>query len=722
MLQQHPAPVEEMEIEATLLSIIFKTQHSAYIVGMFESNELGESFTATGEIISPSSGDSYALIGSWVTHPKYGKQFKFTSFSIIYPATREGIEKYLGSGLIKGIGKRYAKRVVKMFGERTIDILNNDIAQLLNVEGIGPKKLEKIKESWDEQRGVHTVMLFLKGHQISTGYAVRIYRAYGQNAINVIKENPYRLIDDVDGIGFTIADQIAINVGFAVHDERRLAAGLHYVLTEASRSHGHMFVPRNEVIESARGKLGVDEHEMLHALAHAKEQFIVIEEEENVFLPELYYAEMKISESFARLYGESRPEIDPKSLYHAIKEIEREKNIEFTSLQVEAIEHSIREPVTIITGGPGTGKSTAVLGILALAASLEWKVAMCAPTGRAAKRLFEVTGYEAKTIHRLLEFDPFARYFRKNEDDQIEADLIIVDEVSMVDSLLMAHLLKAVATHSRIVFVGDSDQLPSVGPGNVLHDMIASGCIPSITLKTIFRQAQESAIITNSHRALEGNAPIFRKDCFFVDAETTEEIPQLLEDIVARRLPQEMGFHPMDDIQVLSPMHKTDAGVRNVNVLLQNILNPRGNVFLRKGDRAYRVGDKVMQTKNNYEKDVFNGDIGFITSADMEESTCKIIFDQRTVEYGFDELDDVTLAYCVTIHKSQGSEYKVVIIPVTMQHRIMLQRNLIYTAMTRAKKFLVFVGQRSALMYAIKNDRIARRYSSLKDRMVQTLR
>lgn len=712
----------EIELEATLLTIFFKAPDSAYVVGMFESTQVEDLFTATGEMISPSPGDSYVLTGAWVTHPKYGKQFKFSSFSIMYPTTHEGMEKYLSSGLIKGIGKTYAKRIVKKFGDKTIDILNDNIDRLLEVSGIGEKKLETIKASWEEQRGVQNVMLFLKSHNVSTAYAVRIFKTYGQQSIDRIQSNPYRLIDDVDGIGFTIADQIAHNFGIAADDERRLVSGLHYVLLEASRSNGHVYLPYDEAVASAMERLGADDISVASAITIAAEHAAIISGNEKLFLPELYYSEISIAESLKRLYNTEREHFNRQKLFASIKEIEKKKKIEFSPLQVDAIQRAITEPVTIITGGPGTGKSTAVLGILAVAHELNWTIAMCAPTGRAAKRLTEVTGHEAKTIHRLLEFDPYAVVFKRSEDNPIEAHLIIVDEVSMVDSLLMAYLLRAIASESRVVFVGDSDQLPSVGPGNVLYDLIMSRQIPIVTLKTIFRQAQESAIITNSHRIREGATPVFRKDCFFVEVEENDHIPQMIEEIVAVRIPNEMGYKPMQDIQVITPMHKTSSGVINLNAVLQNVLNKHGQVFHRKGDRAFRVGDKVMQTKNNYEKDVFNGDIGFITSVDYDETQCTILFDQRSVVYSFDELDDVTLAYCITIHKSQGSEYKVVIIPMTMHHRIMLQRNLMYTAMTRAKELLVFVGQRSALNVAIRNDRIAQRYTTLRERVVGGLR
>ncbi len=712
----------EIELESTLLNIYFRAKDSAYIVGIFESESLEEPFTATGEIISPSISDSYSLTGSWATHPKYGRQFKFTSYSIIYPATREGIEKYLSSGLIKGIGKTYARRIVKKFGEQTIDILNHDIHRLLEVDGVGEKKLEKIKTSWEEQRGVQNVMLFLKSHNVSTAYAIRIYKTYSQKSIQIIQENPYKLIDDVDGIGFIIADRIAQQLGIEQNDERRLIAGLHYVLLEASRNNGHVYLPYDEIVQSASAILSADENSMRNAITLAIEHSILILEEDRIFIPEAYYAEINISQSLQRLYHAEHPSTDPRKVIQCVQSIEQKRNIAFSSLQIDAIQRSISEPVTIITGGPGTGKSTTVLGILAVADQLQWSVAMCAPTGRAAKRLTEVTGHEAKTIHRLLEFDPFIGVFQRNESNPIEADLVIVDEVSMVDSMLMAYLLRAIRDESRVVFVGDKDQLPSVGPGNVLHDMIESKQIPLVILKTIFRQAQESAIITNSHRVREGVQPAFKKDCFFVDVENTEDIPLQIEDIVINRLPNEMSYHPMHDIQVLSPMHNTASGVRNMNIVLQQVLNARGNIFYRKGDRVFRVGDKVMQTKNNYDKDVFNGDIGFINSVDLEESTCTIMFDTRKVIYSFDDLDDVTLAYCITIHKSQGSEYKVVIIPMTMQHRIMLQRNLIYTGMTRAKELLIFVGQRSALNVAIHNNRIARRYTALKEKIVGMLK
>ncbi len=712
----------QIEIEATLRAILFRAPDSPYVVGRFSSESLPESFTGTGDLIAPATGDTYLLEGSWVTHASYGRQFHFTSYSIVYPTTTEGIERYLASGLIRGVGRALAARIVRRFGEETINVLNGDIERLREVPGIGAKMLETIRESWETQRGVHVVMLFLKEHDVSTAYAVRIFRAYGRDTAAILRENPYRLIDDVDGIGFAIADRIAAKLGFAPTDMRRLLAGLHHLLSEAAEESGHTFVEREAVVAGAGARLGADEFKMREAIREAVERGVLIEEEERLYLPRFYLAEEAIAQAAARLFEMPRDPLDPRLLSGALRAVEAARGIEFSPLQVDAMHRSITEPVTVITGGPGTGKSTALIGILAAAESLGRRVALCAPTGRAAKRMTEVTGREARTIHRLLEFDPKGGFFQRNEENPVDADLIVADEASMIDTLLLAALFRAIPPASRIVFIGDQDQLPSVGAGQVLHDLIHCGQFPVVVLTTVFRQAEESMIVRNAHLIRGGDQPRFLKDCLFADCAETEEIPVRIEDLVRRRLPEKLDLDPLRDIQVLAPMHRTAAGVAHLNFILQRAMNPEGRLFLRRGDRAFRVGDKVMQTRNNYDKEVFNGDIGFISAADPEETLCTIQFDSRPVRYSFDEMEEVTLAYAITIHKSQGSEYPVVLIPMTLQHRIMLQRNLLYTGMTRAKKLLIFIGDKKAVRIAVATTHPSRRRTSLSERLARRLR
>jgi exodeoxyribonuclease V alpha subunit len=712
---------EEVMLEATLLFITFYNRETMFTVARFQTED-GRTVTCTGEMLQPTRGERYTLNGSWNTHPKYGLQFKWTSYETLLPATKDGIEQYLASGLIKGIGNVFAHKIVTRFGVETLQIMNTDIDRLAEVPGIGGKKLERIKESWNEQRGVQNVMVFLKSHGVSTAYAVRIYMQYGQRAIEAVTNNPYRLIDDVEGIGFITADTIAQKLGIAAEDLVRLKAGIHYVLREAAFANGHTFLPEDECIHAAARVLHADDGAVRSALRAAIEEALFMQDDGRIFLPELFFAEFTVAECVHRFFDKQPVIGNIEELNRLLLETERMRGIRFTPVQTEAILKSIEGPLTIITGGPGTGKTTTVIGILSLAHSLDWNVALCAPTGRAAKRMSEVTGDEAKTIHRLLEFEPRLRIFQRDEDKPLEADLVLVDEMSMVDVLLFAALIRAIPSGAKVVLMGDVDQLPPVGPGNALRDLIESREIPTITLNTIFRQVEHSSIISNSHRVKNGNLPVFDYETHLIEVGDAEEIVQRISRLVLHDLPQDMGVDPLRHIQVLAPMHNTLPGVKHLNSVLQQVLNHQGFLFLHRGERVWRVGDKVMQTKNNYEKDVYNGDIGFIDAFDEEGSIVSIRFDDRFVPYKLDELEELTLAYAITIHKSQGSEYDVVIIPLTMQHRIMLQRNLMYTAMTRAKERIIFVGHRSALVAAIENTRTSRRYSRLDELLRELLR
>ena len=711
-----PLPEKETR-EATLRKIIFHSPATAFMVGVFEDVEEKEPFTACGEMLSPNPGDVFMLEGEWKVHPKYGTQFVFDSYQTSYPATKDGIIAFLASGLVKGIGKTLAKRIVNAFGDETIEVLNNDIDRLKEIPGIGPKNFLRIKNSWDEQRGVQNVMLFLKSYGVSTAYAVKIYKAYGTSAVLRLQENPYQLIDDIEGIGFTVADRIAQSLGIAKDAPERIMAGFEFLLRDAAWSRGHVYLPREKLFADVSALLEVPDDPVESVFDRSVAAGKLRVDDDRVYLPMLWFSEARIAFDVKRLENAPRDEVDQVELFDQIKVVQERHAIEFAPYQVDAIQRVFSQPVVIITGGPGTGKSTALVGILAIADHLGLKTALCAPTGRAAKRMTQLTQREAKTIHRLLEFDPFSGGFKRDESQPLEVDLLVVDEVSMVDTLLMASLLRAAPDSARVVLIGDVDQLPSVGPGNVLRDMIASDVIPVVRLTTIFRQAQQSAIVMNAHNVLHGQPLKFRKDTFFVDAHSPEELTSLVREIVVERLPHEMGFDPVNDIQVLTPMRHTAAGVSNLNRVLQEALNPDGRIFYRGAERVFRVGDKVMQIRNNYEKDVYNGDIGVVVSADEEEAECIVRYDGRDVLYSFSDLDDIVLSYAITIHKSQGNEYPCVVIPMTLQHRIMLQRNLVYTAMTRARQFLVFVGNRSALTTAIRNTRIARRYTSLAEQL-----
>lgn len=707
----------EESFEAVLRAVIFQGNDSTYVVGRFEVTDDLFPIVANGDMVAPSVGDTYRLTGAWVQHPKYGRQFRWSAYELVYPQTTEGIERYLSSGLIRGLGKTFARRIVDRFGTDTINILNSDIERLLEVEGIGPKKLDVIRSAWDEQRGVQTVMLFLREHKVGTAHAARIFARYGHAAVDLIRMNPYRLVDDIEGIGFLTADAIARSLGVSASDAVRLAAGVLHALNEAARSEGHVYVPFDELTAGAAQLLEADHDDVVHAVNRAAEKGVLVIDHDCVYAPALYAAECAVTTAIERLYARGPHDVDHAAVNIHIAAAENHFALRFAPSQAEAIHDCIAGPVVILTGGPGTGKTTTVGGIIDVAERLGLRVVLCAPTGRAARRMAWLSGREARTIHRLLEFDPMSSTFQRDEAYPVEADLVIVDETSMVDIQLMAALLAALPDDARLVLVGDADQLPSVGPGNVLADLIACGRIDVVRLTVIFRQEEASRLVTNAHRMRSGFMPVFERDTFLLECDHAETIAQRIREVVAERLPREMGFDPVKDIQVMAPMHATPAGVRQLNAMLQQALNPAGRIVLRRGDRIWRLGDKVMQTRNNYDKDVFNGDIGFITALDDDEALVDIRFDDRQVSFTFDEMDDLVHAYAITIHKSQGSEYTVVVLPLTMQHRIMLQRNLVYTAMTRARRLLVFVGQRKALEYAVANDRRSTRYSALRERL-----
>ncbi len=717
-----------LTLEGILDRVTWSSPDSAFLVGRLRVD--GELFPVTivGEMLSPATGDRYSLTGSWEEHQRYGRQFHFTSYELEYPTTPDGLVRYLSSGMIKGLGKALASRIVGHFGEQTMAVMNSHIERLREIEGIGEKKLQVIREAWDEQRGVQHVMLFLKEFGVSTSFAVRIYKAYGAGAIQVIRSDPYKLAHDVSGIGFAAADGIARSMGIAADDPRRLLAGAAYVLNEASRRDGHCCVPVEQFAHHASSLLEADAHSISTALRDAEEHGLVIVEDEHVYVPELYHAEHAVAGAMREAFSEQWNGIDHLGLDDILASIESENQISYNAQQVEAIHKCIAGPACIITGGPGTGKTTTLLGLLHSAEVLKLRCAVCAPTGRAAKRITEMTGIEARTIHRLLEFDPKSWTFQRNADRPIEADMLVVDEMSMVDLPLFAALLRARPAGCRLVLVGDADQLPSVGPGTVLRDLLACGEIDTVVLRLIFRQQVHSSIITNAHRVRDGFMPVFDSrlvdggQTFFREVAQGENIAQLIRDLVAERIPRELDCDPVRDIQVLSPMYNTPAGVTHLNHVLQQALNAGGRVLMQRGDRTFRTGDKVMQTRNDYERDVYNGDIGYVRSYDEDEQQLRVQFDGRTVEYAPEDTDELVLAYAITIHKSQGSEYSIVIVPVVMQHRIMLRRTLLYTAMTRAKTMLVLLGQRSAVSMAVNTIHEQQRFSRLRERLVIALR
>jgi len=680
--------------------------------------------TVVGTLMAPTPGEILKMRGEWANHPKYGEQFKVVHYRSMVPASVYGIQKYLSSGLIKGIGPIMAKRIVKKFGKGTLDIIENEIEKLARVAGIGPKRIGMIKKAWAEQKEIREVMIFLQTHGVSSGYATKIFKQYGSRSIAVVKKNPYRLATDIFGIGFVTADQIAEKLGFAKDSELRAEAGILYVLNQLSEE-GHVYYPYELLIEKCQEILQVGREVVVNAFGSITlEKRIVIEEfKENnkaVYLSKFFVSETSIASLMKTLIGA------PKSIRKiesdkAIEWVQRQLSITLAKNQVEAIRCAVENKVMIITGGPGTGKTTIINAILKIFSRLGVKVLLAAPTGRAAKRMNETTGHEAKTIHRLLEYSIQKGGFQKNEEKPLDCHLLILDEASMIDTILLYHLLKAIPPEATFILVGDVNQLPSVGAGNVLKDIIASSAVPVVELNEIFRQAKESLIIVNAHKINNGIVPSLglpgpKDDFYFIEQEDPEKVLSIILELTKERIPTRFRLDPVDDIQVLTPMHKGTVGAGNLNVELQQALNP-GEDGLVRGNRNFRVNDKVMQIKNNYDKDVFNGDIGRITSIDQENHEVNISFDGRGVPYDHTDLDEIVLAYAVSVHKSQGSEYPAVIVPILTQHYVLLQRNLIYTAVTRGRRLVVIVGTKKAMSIGIGNDKTEKRYTYLRYRL-----
>jgi len=720
---------EDETLLGTVERVVYSGGDGSFTVARLKLERDGEVITVVGSLVGVPAGASLRLIGRFETTARFGAQFRIEHYTEVAPATLEGLRRYLGSGLIKGIGPELASRIVDRFGIETLEILDRDPTRIGEVAGIGQSRARAVRDAWAAQRQVREVMVFLQGYGVSPAFAARIYRRYGAASIARVRENPYRLAFDVWGIGFLSADKLAAALGVARDAPARLEAGVRHVLDDES-GNGHVFVPRARLCQKASALLEQPEEEVRAAidrLARVGEVAIdatVVEDPKDPAIYEtlLYRAETALAAGLARLLDAPAPALSVEA-DKAIAWYEREAGIALARQQAEAVKLALGAKVAVITGGPGVGKTTIIRGIVSILKRKGLTVALAAPTGRAAKRLADATGAPASTLHRLLEWRPASATFGRCPSNPLDADVLIVDEASMLDVRLGADLVAALASSARLVLVGDVDQLPSVGPGSVLGDVIGSGAVPTVRLTEIFRQAAESLIVVNAHRIQEGAEPELgaaaadresdRRDFFFLEEDDPAAAALLIRDLVAVRLPRRYGFSPQE-IQVLSPMHRGELGAGNLNRLLQEALTA-GAPGIERGQRTLRVGDKVMQVKNDYDKEVWNGDSGCVEGLGAE--TLSVRFDDRLVEYGLDELDTLVLAYAATVHKSQGSEYPAVVIPVHTQHYVMLQRNLLYTAVTRGKRLVVLVGTRKALALAVRNADVAARASGLAARL-----
>lgn len=715
-------------IAGSIERVTFHSEKTGFCVLRTKVKGKRELVTIIGNAASVTAGEFIECRGIWINNKEYGIQFKAEQLQIIPPTTLDGIEKYLGSGLIKGIGPHFAKTLIKAFGENVFAIIESEPNRLTELPGIGIKRKAMIIAAWAEQKVVRNIMVFLQSHGIGTARAVRIYKTYGDNAIDIIRDNPYRLALDVIGIGFKTADALAMQLGIARDSIKRAQAGVRHVLQEFS-SEGHCAIEQETLVKTTAELLEISPQIIIQAINNelTSENLVLdnIGGKNCLFLAALYQAEYLSAKNIARLKIGNPPWgiIDTEK---AIAWAQTQTNIILSSSQYAAVTLALKNKITIITGGPGVGKTTIINSILKIVYAKKIRVSLCAPTGRAAKRLNEATGYPAKTIHRLLEYDPRAHAFKHNQNNHLSTDMIIIDEASMIDIMLWYNLIKSIPNHASVLIVGDTDQLPSVGPGAVLSDMINSQAIPIVKLTEIFRQASNSQIIVNAHRINQGQFPIQNTaaeltDFYFIQANTPEEIQEKLLQVITEKIPKRFHFDPKHDVQVLTPMHRGGLGSRALNSILQSKLNPNSGLKIDRFGTTFSSGDKIIQNINNYDKDVFNGDIGIITNIDLEESIVQINFDGHIVSYDFNELDEIALAYATSIHKSQGSEYTAVVIPISTQHYMLLARNLLYTAVTRGKKLVIIIGQTKALAIAIKNAVVASRVTNLKFRLCNVM-
>ncbi len=687
--------------------------------------------TVVGYMPELQPGESVRLQGRWETHPKHGRQFRAEVVTRVRPATAEAIQRYLGSGLIKGVGPVTARRIVEHFGEKTLDVLDRTPERVLEVPGVGKHRARLIAQAWEEQKAIKEVMLFLQGHGVSTNLAVKIYKHYGDQAIELVSRDPYRLATDIFGIGFRTADRIAQSLGLAPDSPQRVAAGVLYVLNTATDD-GHVFLPRETLAQQAAEVLDVSAEAVEASVERLARQGDVrvervpvgdgTEHVEGVYLPPLYYSERGAAtrlREMTRTPASRLADLQRADWARLLSEVAAQNGVQLTEQQQHAVRSALTHKVSVLTGGPGTGKTTTLRTVIAVLRRTGHRFMLASPTGRAAKRLSEATGEPARTIHRMLGYKPGERGFLHNEDNPLRTDVVIVDEASMVDLVLFYNLLKAIAPQTHLLLVGDVDQLPSVGAGSVLQDVIRGGVGPVTRLNVIFRQAAHSLIVANAHRINRGEMPDLSnqaEDFFFFPAQEPQAAAEMLVDVVVNRIPRRFGLDPLRDVQVLAPMYRGAVGVSALNDVLQAELNPNPNgrkAERRLFGRLFRVGDKVIQTRNNYDKEVYNGDIGRVHALDMTNQRLTVAIDDRFVSYDWAEADELTHAYCISVHRAQGSEYPCVVLPMVTQHYMMLQRNLLYTAITRARRLVVLVGTKRAVAIAVRNNRVARRWSAL---------
>ena len=721
-----PSPPQE-GFSGLIERITFHSEETGFAVLRVKVKGHRELVTVVGALASVNAGEWVTAQGNWVQDKERGLQFKATFLKCSPPTSREGIEKYLGSGLIKGIGPVYAKKLVEKFGEEVFTVIDQYSVKLEEVDGIGPGRRQKIKAAWAEQKAVRDIMIFLHSHGVGTNRAVRIYKAYGDNAIETVRANPYILAKDIHGIGFKSADIVAQKLGIARDSIMRALAGIMHALLEAT-GQGHCALPKEVLVEQAAKLLEIDVAIVREALERLLLDGELVYEpiggQDLIYLPYLRRAEDGIA-SLLRKLASAPSCLPPIDVEKAITWCQRQTGKELAATQKEALQKALESRVLVITGGPGVGKTTLVDSILLILRAKKLCCLLCAPTGRAARRLSEATGVEAKTIHRLLEFQPASGGFARSVAYPLECDVLVADETSMIDVPLMHKLIQALPERAHLLIVGDVDQLPSVGPGSALADIIRSEVVPTVRLREIFRQAASSRIVTNAHRINAGQMPQLpqpgeESDFFFIERDEPESIQPTILELVKERIPGKLRLDPILDVQVLCPMNRGSIGARAMNVFLQDGLNARrgDEPMVERFGWQFRLRDKVIQTENNYDKEVFNGDIGQVVRIDPDERELAIRFEEREVLYDFNELDELSLAYAITIHKSQGSEFPAVVVPLAMQHYLLLQRNLVYTAMTRGRRFVVLVGQKKALTIAVRNDRAAERFSGLYDRLV----